>query len=265
MRLTSWNFLHGLATPLTDMTDTDLPGVINTLNPDILGLQEVDYLLSRSNGANQVAHIAGLMGTKHWAFAPSVIGSPDEDWRPPTHTDSAVVTVSTPGPPGYGIGLISKFPVISWHRLELRAAPIGIFMKLPRDGAFKRMYVHDHPRTALAAVIGDGWLVINSHLSFVPFFNYLQLLQVKRWARHLPVIDKKKIIIMGDFNLRWSLLVRGFNWNSLAAKPTFPTWSPKAQIDYILSQKIASEDVVSIETPPLGISDHLPITVDIDQ
>lgn len=265
MRLTSWNFLHGLPTPLTEESHQSLASAIDALNTDILGLQEVDYFLGRSGDENQVAQIAHLMRTEDWAFAPSVIGSPDEDWKAPSNSDVKVVTANVPGAPGYGIGLISKIPVTSWHRLELNVAPVGIFMKLPRNGRIKRVYVHDHPRSAIAAVLENGWLVINTHLSFVPFFNYLQLLQVKRWAKHLPIQDKKKIIIMGDLNLRMTLLVRGINWNSLATKKTFPAWSPSVQIDYILSQKIASEDVVNVELDPTGISDHLPISIDVDQ
>jgi endonuclease/exonuclease/phosphatase family metal-dependent hydrolase len=255
MRLTSWNFLHGLPTPHTETTHLDLPSAIDALNTDILGLQEVDHSLGRSGGENQVAQIAQLMGSAHWAFAPSVMGSPDEDWRAPGKSDVTIVTEAVHGTPGYGIGLVSKIPVMSWHRLELNVAPIGI----------RRIYVHDHPRSAIAAVLENGWLVINTHLSFVPFFNFLQLLQVKRWARHLPIKDKAKIIIMGDLNLRSRFLVRGINWNSLATKRTFPSWSPTVQIDYILSQKVASEDVLQVEIPATGISDHLPISVDIDQ
>jgi endonuclease/exonuclease/phosphatase family metal-dependent hydrolase len=247
MRLTSWNFLHGLPTPLTETTHQGLSRAIDALNTDILALQEVDHFLGRSSGENQVAQIAHLMSTAHWAFAPSVMGSPDEDWRAPGKSDTKIVTETTPGAPGYGIGLVSKIPVTSWHRLELNVAP-------------RRIYVHDHPRSAIAAVLENGWLVINTHLSFVPFLNYLQLLQVKRWARHLPIKDKAKIIIMGDLNLRWSGLVRGFNWNSLATARTFPSWSPIVQIDYILSQK-----VLHVEIPVSGISDHLPISVDVDQ
>jgi len=265
MRLTSWNFLHGLPTPLTEQSHQGLSSAIDALNTDILGLQEVDYFLQRSGDENQVAQIAHLMRTEHWAFAPSVIGSPDENWKAPNKSDVRVVTASVQGAPGYGIGLVSKIPVTSWHRLELNVAPLGIFMKLPRNGKIKRVYVRDHPRSAIAAVLENGWLVINTHLSFVPFFNYLQLLQVKRWAKHLPVVDKKKIIIMGDLNLRFTLLVRGINWNSLAKKCTFPSWSPRVQIDYILSQKVASEDVLNVEITPSGISDHLPIGVDLDQ
>ena len=265
MRLTSWNFLHGLPTPLTEETSLSLSSAVDALGTDILGLQEVDYFLPRSGDKNQVAQIAHLMGTAYWAFAPSVIGSPDEDWRALSATELRVVTEKDEGAPGYGIGLISKIPVVSWHRLELHVTPVGIFMKLPRNGKIKRVYVHDHPRCAIAAVLENGWLVINTHLSFVPFSNYLQLLQVKRWARHLPVIDKNKIIIMGDFNLRFSALVRGINWNSMANKRTFPSWSPSVQIDYVLSQKVASEDVLDIEIAPSGISDHLPIVVELVQ
>lgn len=265
MRLTSWNFLHGLPTPLTDKTSLSLSSAVDALETDILGLQEVDYLLPRSGEENQVAQVAHFMGTTHWAFAPSVMGSPDEDWRAPNATDVRVVTENDAGVPGYGIGLISKIPVVSWHRLELNVAPIGIFMKLPRNGTIRRVYVRDHPRSAIAAILENGWLVINTHLSFVPFFNFLQLLQVKRWARHLPVTDKNKIIIMGDLNLRFSPLVRGINWNSLSNKRTFPSWSPRVQIDYVLSQKVASEDVLNIDIAPSGISDHLPIVVELVQ
>jgi len=138
-------------------------------------------------------------------------------------------------------------------------------MKLPRNGTIRRIYVHDHPRSALAAVLESGWVIINTHLSFVPFFNYLQLLQVKRWTKTFPIKDKSKIIIMGDLNLRRSAMVRGINWNSLATKLTFPSWSPEVQIDYILSQKVASEDVILVGLTPSGISDHLPLSVDLDQ
>lgn len=265
MRLSSWNFLHGLPTPHAEPTNQGLSEAIHALGTDVLGLQEVDYMLGRSGNENQVAHIAQMMGTSHWAFAPSVLGSPDEDWVAPGTADVKVVTESVTGVPGYGIGLVSKIPVISWHRLDLNVAPVGIFMKLLRNGTTKRIYVHDHPRSALAAVLENGWVIINTHLSFVPLFNYLQLLQVKRWTKSFPIKDKSKIIIMGDLNLHRSTLVRGFNWNSLATKLTFPSWKPKVQIDYILSQKVASEDVILVQLTPPGMSDHLPLSVDLDQ
>ncbi|MBI3429635.1 MAG: endonuclease/exonuclease/phosphatase family protein [Actinobacteria bacterium] len=276
MRLTSWNLLHGLPTPLmpeggkskgSDSAPADLlKSAVRTLDPDLLGVQEVDYHLERSGGQNQVAEIASMLGAEHWAFAPSVIGSPDKNWRGTEASDPRVLTnKSEVGLPGYGIGLISKFPVRSWHRLELPTAPIGILMTLPRDGELKKVYVRDHPRTALAAELENGWLIINTHLSFVPVFNYFQLLTIKRWAKGLPVTDKSKIVIMGDLNLPISLPVRGLAWNSLVKERTFPTWHPKVQIDYFLSQKISPEDVVHVPSIQTGVSDHLPLSVDLDE
>ncbi len=205
------------------------------------------------------------MGAEHWAFAPSVIGSPDENWRATTDTDARIITNNNSvGLPGYGVGVVSKFPIRSWHRLELPAAPIGVLMTLPRDGKLKRIYVRDHPRSALAAELENGWLIINTHLSFVPVFNFLQLQKIKRWVKQLPVADKTKIIIMGDLNVPISAFVRGLHWNSLIKERTFPTWSPRVQIDYFLSQKISPEDVVHVPSMLTGVSDHLPLTVELD-
>ena len=275
MRLTSWNLLHGLPTPPAPphggsrSADPDpqelLKNAISRLNPDILGVQEVDYHLERSGNQNQVAAIASLLGAEHWAFAPSVIGSPDESWHGTGASNAQILTnKSEVGLPGYGIGLISKLPVRSWHRLELSASPVGIPMALLPSGKVKKMYLRDHPRSALAAELENGWLIINTHLSFVPFFNYVQLLKIKRWAKELPITDKSKIIIMGDLNLPIPIIVRGFSWNSLVKKDTFPTWDPKVQLDYFLSQKISREDVIHLPSMRTGLSDHLPITVDLD-
>ena len=242
-----------------------MKSTVTALNPDLLGVQEVDYHLSRSGNQNQVGALAAMLGAEYWAFAPSLLGSPDENWRERDAPDGRIITnKSDLGLPGYGIGLISKIPVISWHRLELAAAPIGVPMTLPKDGKLKRIYIRDHPRSALAAELENGWLIINTHLSFVPIFNYLQLLKIKRWTKVLPVTDKSKIIIMGDLNFPISLPLRGLNWNSLVKARTFPSWNPKLQLDYFLSQKISPEDVVQVPSAHTGISDHLPLTVDLD-
>jgi endonuclease/exonuclease/phosphatase family metal-dependent hydrolase len=268
MRLTSWNLLHGLAIPPADPANIGqnqalLESSLVQLGADVLGLQEVDFHLERSGQANQVGEIAALLGAVDWAFAPSVMGSPDEKWRGTNSSDIKVVTSEMDSAsPGYGIGLVSKIPVISWHRLDLQRSPVGILMSVNRKS--KRVYVRDHPRSALAAVLENGWLIVNTHLSFVPVVNLLQLLKIKRWVKKLPVTDKAKIIVMGDLNLPFGFLVKSINWNSLAKQKTFPSWNPQVQIDYILSQKVASEDVVHAPSTYGGISDHLPLIVDLE-
>lgn len=242
-----------------------LEAEIDHLKSDVIGLQEVDYFLSRSGNHNQVGNVAAMMSTSYWAFAPSLMGSPDEDWRNPHESDEKVVTnTSEAAVPGYGIGMVSKIPVVSWHRLDLKGSPVGVLMTFPVDGKMKRFYVRDHPRSALGAVLDNGWLIINTHLSFVPFFNFFQLLKIKHWANTLNITDKSKIIIMGDLNIPFAIFVRGFNWRSLATQRTFPSWYPRVQIDFFLSQKLHPADVRHIQYPHSGMSDHLPLQIEVE-
>jgi endonuclease/exonuclease/phosphatase family metal-dependent hydrolase len=267
MRITSWNLLHGEAMPPDKEADnaTLLNAALGQLASDVIGLQEVDYFLERSGKHNQVAHVAAQMGAKDWAFAPSLMGSPDEEWRNPNERDAKVVTQSSDESlPGYGIGMVSKLPVTSWHRLDLKGSPVGVLMAFPVDGKMKRFYVRDHPRSALAAHLENGWLIINTHLSFVPGFSLMQLIKIKRWANTLGVDDKSKIILMGDLNIPMAIFAHGFKWKSLATQRTFPSWYPKVQIDYFLSQSLTAKDVRHISYPHSGMSDHLPLQIEVD-
>jgi endonuclease/exonuclease/phosphatase family metal-dependent hydrolase len=267
MRLTSWNLLHGEAMPPDKKADNAalLEAEISHLDSDVIGLQEVDYFLARSGNHNQVANVADMMSAPHWAFAPSLMGSPDEDWRNPDRNDDKLITKeSDVSLPGYGIGIVSKIPVLSWHRLDLKGSPVGVMMAFPVDGKLKRFYVRDHPRSAVGAILDNGWLVINTHLSFVPFFNLVQLIKIKRWSHTLGVTDKSKIVIMGDLNIPFVRIVKGFTWKSLATQKTFPSWGPKVQIDYFLSQGVHPGDVVHTAYPHSGMSDHLPLQIEVN-
>ena len=239
-----------------------LAAALGKLASDVIGLQEVDYFLERSGNHNQTGLVASMMGAQDWAFAPSLMGSPDEDWRNPTDSDNKLITNKSDVAPGsYGIGMVSKIPVQSWHRLDLKGSPIGVLMAFPVDGKLKRFYVRDHPRSALAARLDNGWLIVNTHLSFVPGFSLAQLIKIKRWANTLGVTDKSKILIMGDLNIPFAIFARGFKWRSLAAMRTFPSWYPKWQLDYFLSQTLTAKDVQHIPYPHSGMSDHVPLQI----
>ena len=239
-----------------------LAAALGKLASDVIGLQEVDYFLERSGNHNQTGLVASMMGAQDWAFAPSLMGSPDEDWRNPTESDDKLITNKSEVAPGsYGIGMASKIPVQSWHRLDLKGSPIGVLMAFPVDGKLKRFYVRDHPRSALAATLDNGWVIVNTHLSFVPGFSLAQLIKIKRWANTLGVTDKSKILIMGDLNIPFAIFARGFKWKSLATMRTFPSWYPKWQLDYFLSQTLTSKDVQHIPYPHSGMSDHVPLQI----
>jgi hypothetical protein len=255
-----------MAMPPDSAVDAEalLAAEIKELNSQIIGLQEVDYFLARSNNQNQTANVAAVINAADWAFAPSLMGSPDEDWRNPNADDAKIVSSKDPvALPGYGIGMVSTIPVTSWHRLDLTGSPVGVFMAFPVDGKMKKFYVRDHPRSALAAQLNNGWLVINTHLSFVPVFNLLQLIKIKRWANKLGVTDKSKILIMGDLNIPFSRIVTGFTWRSLLSVKTFPSWQPKVQIDYFLSQGLTRTDVQTTVHAHAGMSDHLAIQLEV--
>lgn len=232
------------------------------LGSDVISIQEVDHGLGRSNNAFQTRDIANAMGAKHYAFAPSVIGSPDGSW----HKADSIVESNIAGEvdfesESYGIGIVSKIPVIKWHRLDLGKSPFGAPIVIPNTdtGKPKAIYIKDEPRLAIAAQLENGWTVINTHLSFVPGMNLFQLRKLKNWADTFG----EKVLLTGDFNLPGSIPAMGSKWQSLILQNTYPSWLPKVQFDYILSKGVALKDVIQVETTKSSISDHLPLTIEI--
>jgi len=232
------------------------------LGSDVIAIQEVDHNLARTNHANQCANIALAMGASDWAFAPGIIGSPDGKWR---SADEKIVTNKASDAEvesgSYGIGIISKIKVLNWYRLDLGHSIIGAPLLIPNTetGKAKAIYIKDEPRIALAAQLENGWTIINTHLSFVPGMNLIQLAKLKKWADTFG----DKVLLMGDFNLPSAIPAIGSKWQSLYAQNTYPSWKPKIQFDYILSKGVDLKDVIQVPTTTSGISDHLPLTIEI--
>ena len=233
------------------------------LSSDVIAIQEVDHGLGRSNNAFQTRDIAIAMGAKNYAFAPSVIGSPDGSWRKADSiVESNIAGEADFQSESYGIGIVSKIPVTKWHRLDLGKSLFGAPIVIPNTetGKPKAIYIKDEPRLALAAQLENGWTVINTHLSFVPGMNLFQLRKLKNWADTFG----EKVLLMGDFNLPGSIPAMGSKWQSLILQNTYPSWLPKVQFDYILSKGVALKDVIQVPTTASGISDHLPLTIEVN-
>jgi endonuclease/exonuclease/phosphatase family metal-dependent hydrolase len=275
MRITSWNILHGMAIPPaakgvkpTTLADAGQK-IAAELAPEVIGIQECDYALKRSENVNQIAELATSIGAPYFAFAPCIIGTPGETWRKLNNSDQKIISNSDSSSHegSYGIGIASKVEVVQWHRLDLGNSPIGAPLMIPGDesgpGKVRPIYIRDEPRVALAATLANRFTVINTHLSFVPGFNFRQLRKLKRWAIELEKDTGTIAIIMGDLNLPKNLPVVASQWNSLATQATYPSWGAKIQFDYILSKApIASQHLPTVLT---GVSDHLPLTVEIKQ
>jgi len=245
-----------------------LPGAIKKIAPQVLAVQEVDHFLPRSNSVNQIQEIAKAMNAVDWAFAPSVIGTPGEKWRALKDSDESIITAASKSPTGgYGIAFASTIPVTAYERIELGRSLVGMPLLVPggEDGRGKPrfIYVQDEPRVALVAHLENGWSIINTHLSFVPGLNVAQLKKLKRWAEKSAAQTGNRVVIMGDLNLPKGLPVVGSSWKSLATQNTYPSWKAKIQFDYILTKDTVKKLKV-IETTTTGISDHLPITIEIE-
>ena len=264
MRITSWNILHGQA--LVPGQSADFAAVAATLSSDVLALQEIDMKLERSGGSNQASEIAAALETSEWGFAPTVHGTPGFDWKKPAQADQRVFTkADAPFHSHYGIAIVSKVPVKQWLRLELGKALIGMPLLIANEkGKVAPFYVKDEPRVAIAAILENGWTVINTHLSFVPLVNIFQLIKVSRWAKKVENEYSTKVLLVGDFNLPWGIPVRITKWIRGTAALSYPSWKPAISFDYILARTTEKELLTEVIHPQVPISDHRPISVDIN-
>lgn len=278
MLVTSWNLLHGMAIPPSNDLATDqikLGSAVEEIAADVLGIQEVDEKLARSAVISQTKLVAEAMRTQHWGFAPVIIGEPGSKWRKLDALDIKVVTEEnlaanqdSHSEGSYGIGLVSKIPVLHWDRLDLGNSPFGMPLVIPAEGkkgkqSIRFIYVADEPRVALAATLDNGWTVINTHLSFVPFVNYRQLRKIKKWAAKLSAQYKTEVLIIGDMNLPKGLPAVASTWNSLVEQNSYPSWGAKIQFDYVLSDTLKPGQYEALPTVTTGMSDHLPVRVNI--
>ncbi len=252
-------------------TDVTLASAVQTLGSDVYGFQEVDHFLPRSASRPQIRDIAESVNAQYWAMGPSVIGTPGESWRKKHDHEPEIITQITSHADlmheCYGIGIVSKIPVMSWHRLNLGNSPLGLPLVVPGDetgkGKPRFIYVKDEPRLALAAVLENGWTVINTHLSFVPILNLIQLKRVKKWALDLAQKTGTRAVIMGDLNLPKNLPIAFSSWKSLVTANTYPSWGAKIQFDYILARDLPQVGYQGVPISSTGISDHLPLSVEI--
>jgi len=248
---------------------------IQAIGADVIGIQEVDEQLARSGNVSQTAVVAEAMSTQHWAFAPVMVGAPGEKWRKLNSLDAQIIThenvqanrqSNVDG--NYGIGIVSKIPVKHWDRIELGNSPFGMPLVIPAENkkgkqSVRMIYVADEPRVALAATLDNGWTVINTHLSFVPFVNYRQLHKIKKWAAELAAKHGTQALIIGDLNLPKGLPAVGSKWNSLVEQNSYPSWGGKVQFDYILSDSLKPDQYEALATLNTGVSDHLPVRAHI--
>jgi endonuclease/exonuclease/phosphatase family metal-dependent hydrolase len=252
VRLATFNILHGRS-PDDDTVDVGrLRDAVRTIDPDVLALQEVDRDQPRSHLADLTAVAAEAMGAVAHRFVAAISGTPGATWIAATGKEQ-------PGTASYGIALLSRYPATNWQVLRLPRIPARFPMWLP--GPRRVMMVREEPR---AAVIGQldtplGPLtVVNTHLSFVPGWNRIQLRRMRRDLAAFP----DPVVLMGDLNMSHLDGAALPGYRPLAKAATFPAAAPERQLDHILVRG-SFPDGGHSAAPSVALSDHRPLIVDI--
>jgi endonuclease/exonuclease/phosphatase family metal-dependent hydrolase len=145
--------------------------------------------------------------------------------------------------------------------VRLPRIPGKVPMYLP--GPARVRVVDEEPRAAVLARLDTelGPLTVaNTHLSFVPGWNRVQL---RRLFRDLCGFPGPRVL-MGDLNMNPPTPERLTRLRPLATALTFPVDAPDRQLDHILTddtQLVAD----TYSAPTLSISDHRPLIVDVSR
>ncbi|WP_433384875.1 endonuclease/exonuclease/phosphatase family protein [Actinoplanes sp. CA-142083] len=256
MRLATFNLLHGRSLSDGTVHADRVHAAIADLDADVLGLQEVDRAQPRSGLLDLTAIAADALGAPTHRFAAAVAGTPGETWKAWASEDDNIH-------PLYGIALVSRYPVVRWQITALPGAPVRSPVYTGDDG-FRLL--KDEPRVLLAAVLDTplGQLTVaTTHLSFVPGWNLRQLRHAVRALRGMP----GPRVLLGDLNMPTGPVRAVTGWKPLGKAPTFPSPSPRAQLDHILADPRGGDRlgrVVQVCTPHPPVSDHRPLIVQLD-
>lgn len=192
---------------------------------DIVALQEVDAGSLRSQFINQIAFLADKAGFPHY------------------HQQQ---NRNVAGLAAHSNGILCKF-----------ASSHAIHHKLP--GRIPG-------RGALQVTFGTGnnqILVLSVHLSLSHRARCQQLKYIADLLKDTPYF-----VIMGDMNCTTCKVSIEFEKLGLKVQsdkqvnPTFPRWKPKHSFDQIWASN--SLNIIRSEVLNLGVSDHLPISMEIE-
>jgi len=211
----------------------------------------VDRYQSRSSDAGLTALAAEAIGAPGHSFVAALSGVPGAAWM-------AAVGDEQPDSAGYGVALLSRYPVRAWHTVRLDPVPVRFPMRF--RGSVRPELVRDEPRVAVAATVETPHGVVtvgNVHLTFVEWWNGRQLARVRD---SLSGVDRP-FVLMGDLNMGPDRAARISRMRPLVSGLTFPAHTPRAQLDHVLADGDLPPAAGRVVELPL--SDHRALVVDL--
>lgn len=201
---------------------------IGTVKPDIVGLVEVDGGSFRSGRVNQAEHIASSLGHYH--------------------------------------SFESKYGEQSWVRfLPVANKQVNAFLT---NGVIheERFLYFDHGIKRLVIQLElENLTLFLVHLSIRFRHRQNQLCELYSLLKDV----KKPYLVAGDFNVFWGdpeielfLAATGLQSANKQGAPTYPSWAPKRELDFILHSP--GIKVTTLEIPQVTFSDHLPLICDFE-
>jgi len=199
---------------------------VDSMEPDIICLVEVDGGSYRQDSYSQAGQLASMMG---WEYKFSCkYGSDSPLNRLPIFSS-------------HGNALLSSVPILS-----------------SQECYFSRGV----KRTFLSVEFEDFHVVL-SHLSLG---RQARKIQLQELARHCSLLSKPVILVgdlnllHGPSEMRPLMQETSLKDTDKLARPTFPSRKPKLRLDYLLASEGIS--VKNVEIPGVRLSDHLPVICD---
>ena len=201
---------------------------IQSTDPDVVGLIEVDIGSMRSGRINQAEAIADALG--HFSAYECKYGEESVN---------------------------QLIPIL---RKQGNA-----FLAAPRITGERFHYFDQGIKKLIIELELDEVAIFLVHLSLKYRHRHFQL-------RHLYELVRKSIkpvIVAGDFNTFWGeneiflfMKAAGLRSANIASYPTYPSRSPRMELDFILYGE--GIEMTNFEIPEVGFSDHLPLICDFN-
>lgn len=256
MKVLSANIAHGLRFgEFSTVEESALKLLALELDADIVCLQEVDFKKQRSSFLDQIEVLKTCGSFMSGRFFPALVGEPGvrSAFRMPTMSE-----IDTPPADSYGIGILSRYPIINVETIQLSASRFSLPMPFMIDGSTRCRMIPDEPRILVRITLNSplGEVdVVTTHLSFIPTRAITQL----KTSRHLE--KGRPWILAGDLNLAPGVTSRISGLHHAVLAPTYPKLKPRAQLDHILLSKELQG--INAGVKELSISDHLAVFAEV--